>query len=156
MSTKCLNLAHLSVAQEFCISPIPLNDIWPCLPPKHFGKLPDIYQVNIVRHHLWKVGVCTLQGELRSHYPVFLGVWLPSSLKNFGKFCNFLISFVVSIIRWKYEACSWWVKIYPQMGIFSLVLGPNSTKFRRADWMDFSLLANLTMFGGSNVLRKME
>ena len=36
-----------------------------------------------------------------------------------------------------------------------LVLGPNSTKFRRAERMDFILLANLNMFGGSNLLRKM-
>ena len=36
-----------------------------------------------------------------------------------------------------------------------LVPGPNSTKFTRADRMDFSPLANPNIFKGSNFLRKM-
>ena len=92
---------------------------------------------------------------LRSHYPVFLGVWLPFLPKNFGKCHNFLISFIVGIISWKCGACSWWVEIYPEIRLIYLVLWPNSTKFRRADRMDFIPLANPNMFGGSNLLRKM-
>ena len=131
------------------------DEVWPCLSTKYFGKLPDIYQLNIITLHLWKILVCSSWGELRSHYPVFLGVWLPFPPKNVGKFHNFLINLVVGIISWKCEACSWWVEIYPQMGPIYLVPGPNSTKFRRADRMDFIPLANPNMFGGSNLLRKM-
>ena len=120
--------------------------------PKYFGKLSDIYQLNIIRPHLWKIWVCSSWGQLRSHYPVFLGSDCPFSLKILVSFHNFLISFIIS---WKCEACSWWVEIYPEMGTIYLVLGPNSTKFRRADRMDFIPLANPNMFGGSNLLRKM-
>ena len=35
---------------------------------------------------------------------------------NFDKFHNFLINFAVGIISWEYEACSWWVEIYPETG----------------------------------------
>ena len=85
-----VKLAHLSVAPKFYISLIPLNEVWPHLPPKCFGKLFDIYQQNTVRLHLWKIGVRSSSwGELRSHYPFFLGVWLPFPLKNFSKFHNF-------------------------------------------------------------------
>ena len=140
---------------KFYNSLIPLNEIWPCLSLKYLGKLSDIYQLNIIRLRLWKIWVCSSWGELRSRYPVFLVVWLPFLPKDFGKFHNFLISFVVRIISWKCEACSWWVEIYPEMGLIYLVLGPNSTKFRRADRMDFIPLANPNMFGGPKLLRKM-
>ena len=53
------NLAHPSVASEFYISPVPLNEVWLRYLPKHFGKLFDINQLNIARHHLWKIGVCS-------------------------------------------------------------------------------------------------
>ena len=66
----------------------------------------------LVRLNLWRFGVCGSWGELRLHYPVFLGVWLPFSHKNCGKPRHFLISFVASITNWKYEACSWCVEIY--------------------------------------------
>ena len=147
---------HLSEAPKFHNGPIPINEVWPRLHPKYFGKLFDIYQLDIVRLYLWNIGVCSWWGELRSRYPVFLRVWLPFPPKKFGKFHNFLISFAVGIISWKCEACSWWVEIHPEMGPICLVPGPNSTKFRRADWMDFSSLANPNIFGGSNLLRKME
>ena len=147
---------HFSGAPKFYNGTIPLNEVWPRLLPKYFGKLFDIYQLDIARLHLWKIGICSSWGELRSHYPVFQGVWLPFPPKNFGKFHNFLISFVVGIISWKCEACSWWVEIYPEMGPICLVPGPNSTKFRRADRMDFSPLANPNIFWGSNLLRKMR
>ena len=142
---------------KFYNSLIPLNEGWLCLSPKYFGKLSNIYQLSIITLHLWKILVCSSLNESRSHYPVFvfLEVWLPFPPKNFGKFHNFLISFVVGIISWKCEACSWWVEIYPEMGPICLVPGPNSTKFRRADRMDFIPLANPNMFGGSNLLRKM-
>ena len=143
------------MAPKFCNSLIPLNEVWPRFPPKYFGKFFDIYQLNIVRLHLWKIWVCSSWGELKSPYPVFLWVWLLFPPKNFGKFHNFLISFTVGIISWKCEACSWWVEIYPEMGPICLVPGPNiTTKFRRADQMDFILLANPNVFGGSNLLRK--
>ena len=67
-----------------------------------------------------------------------------------------MISFVVGIISCKCEACSSWVAIHPEMGPTCLVPGPNSTKFRKADWMDFIPLANRNMFRGSNLLRKMR
>ena len=140
---------------KFYNSLIPLNEVWPCLSPKYFGKLYDIYQLNI-KLHLWKIWVCSSRGELGSHYPVFLVVWLSFPPKNFREFHNFLISFVVGIISCKCEACCWWVEIYPEMDPIYLVLGPNSTKFRTADRMDFILLANSNMFGGSNLLRKMR
>ena len=41
------------------------------------------------------------------------------------------------------------------MGLIYLVLGPNSTKFKRADRMDFIPLGNPNMLGGTNFLRKM-
>ena len=47
-----------------------LNEVWPCLHSRYFDKLPDIYQVNIVRFWV-KIWVCTSWDELRSHYPVF-------------------------------------------------------------------------------------
>ena len=81
-----VELAHLSVVPKFYNSFIPLNEVWPHLPSKYFGKLSDIYQLNIVRLHLWKICVCSSWGELRPHYPVFLGVWGNFPLKNFGKF----------------------------------------------------------------------
>ena len=112
-----------SVFPKFYDGPIPLNEVWPRLSPKYFGKLFDSYQLNIARLHPWKLGVCSSWGELRSHYPVFLEVWLPFPPKNFAKFQNFLISFVVGIISWKYEACSWWIEIYPEMGLICLVSG---------------------------------
>ena len=59
--------------------------------------------------------VCSSWGELRSHYPVFLGVWLSFHAKKFGRFHNFLVTFIVSIISWKYEACRWWIEIYSEM-----------------------------------------
>ena len=40
------------------------------------------------------------------------------------------------------------------LGPIFLVSGPNSAKFRGADQMEFSPLADLTMFGGSNLLKK--
>ena len=81
-----VELAYLSVVPKFYNSLIPLNEVWPHLPSKYFGKLSDIYQLNIVRLHLWKICVCSSWGELRPHYPVFLGVWGNFPLKNFGKF----------------------------------------------------------------------
>ena len=83
-----VELAYLSVVPKFYNSLIPLNDVWPHLTPKYFGKLSDIYQLNIVRLHLWKIWVCSSWGELRPHYPTFLGVWRPFPLKNFGTFHN--------------------------------------------------------------------
>ena len=139
---------------KFYNSLIPLNEVWPCLSPKYFGKLYDIYQLNI-RLHLWKIWVCSSRGELGSHYPVFLVVWRPFTSKSFGKFHNFLINLVIGIISWKCEAWSWWVEIYPEMGLIYLALGPNSTKFKRADRMDFIPLGNPNMLGGTNFLRKM-
>ena len=150
-----LNLPHLSVAPKFYNGPIPLNEAWPCLFIKYFSKLLHIYQLNILRLHLWKFGFCSSRGKLRSHYSVFLGVWLPFPPKNFGKVHNFLTSFVVTIISWKYEACSWWIEIYPEMSPICLVPGPSATKCRKADRMDFSHFENRTMFGGQNILRKM-
>ena len=129
--------------------------LWPRLPPKSFGKLFDIYQLNIVRLYLWKIGVYSSWAELRSHYPFSWWSDCPFPLKNVG-FIFFLISFVVGIISWKCEACSWWVEIHSEMGPICLVPGPNSTKFRRPDRMDFSPLANPNISGGSNLLRKME
>ena len=142
---------HFSGSPKFYNGPIPLNEVWPRLLPKHFGKLFDIYQLDIARLHLWKTGIFSSWGELRSHYPVFQGIWLPFPPKNFGKFHNFLISFVVEIISWKCESCSWWVVIYPEMGPICLVPGANSTKFGRADRMDFSPLTNSNISGGSNL-----
>ena len=134
---------------------ISLNEVWPCLPSKYFGKLFDIYQLDIVRLHLWKIGICSSWGELRSHYPFSWGSDCPFPLKILVSFIIFLISFVVGIISWKCEACSSWLEIYPEMGPISLVPGPNSTKFRRANQMDFSLLRDPNILGGSNLLRKM-
>ena len=65
-----------------------------------------------IRRCLWKNLVCSSWCELMSHYPFFLGVWLPFSSKNVVKFQNFLISSVVRIINWKYEACSWCFEKY--------------------------------------------
>ena len=45
-------MTHVSVAPKFYNGPIPLNEVQPCLPSKYFGKLFDIYQLNIVRLHL--------------------------------------------------------------------------------------------------------
>ena len=87
-----VKLAHLSVATKFYNGLISLNEIWPSLPPKYFGKLSDIYQLNIVRLHLWKIWVRSSYGELRSHYPIFLGFWLPFLPNNFGKFHNFWLA----------------------------------------------------------------
>ena len=101
--------------------------------PKYFGKLSDFHQLNIIRLHLLNIWVCSLWGELRSHYPIFLGVWLPFLPKNFGKFHNFLISFIVGIISWKCEACSWWVEIYHEMGPFPPNLG------ELTEWISFLL-----------------
>ena len=42
-----------------------------------------------------------------SHYPFFPGGLTAFFPKNFVKFQNFLISSVVGIINWKYEACTW-------------------------------------------------
>ena len=92
--------------------------------------------------------VCSSWGELRSHYLFFMGTWLPFPPKHFNKFHNFLLSFVVGIITWKCEACSWWVEIFAEMGPTCLLPGPNSTRFRRSDQMDFSPFANTNMFGG--------
>ena len=147
-----VKLAHLSVATKFYNGLISLNEIWPSLPPKYFGKLSDIYQLNIVRLHLWKIGVCSSWGELRSHYHVFLGVWLHFPPKTLSTFHNFLISFVVGIISC--EACSWWVEIYPEMSLICLVPGAISTKPSRANQMDFIPLTNSNMFGGSNLSKK--
>ena len=66
-----------------------------------------------------------------------------------------MIRFVVCMVSWKCEACSWRVEIYPKMDPICLVPGLNSTKFRRDDRMDFSPLANPNIFEGSNLLRKM-
>ena len=106
-----VKLVHLSAALEFYNRLIPLNEVWPRLSPKYFGKLLHIYQIRIVKLFLCKFGNCSACGELRSHYPVFLGVWLPFPPKNFGKFQKCLINFVVGIINWKYVACCWWVDI---------------------------------------------
>ena len=67
-----------------------------------------------------------------------------------------MIIYVAGIISWKCESCSWWVEIYPKMGPICLIPGPNSTKFSRADRMDFIPLANPNMSEGSSLLRKME
>ena len=42
-----VKLAHLSVVPKFYNSLIPLNEVWPHLPPKYFGQLSEIYQLNI-------------------------------------------------------------------------------------------------------------
>ena len=68
-----VKLVPLTVAQTFYNNLIPLNEVWPRLRSKYFGKLFDIYQLNVVKLHLWKLGVCTSWGKLKSHYPVFLG-----------------------------------------------------------------------------------
>ena len=149
-----LNLAHFSEAPKFYNVPISLNVVWPRLPPKYFGKLKQKYQLNIVRLHLWKIGVCSSWGELRSHYSVFLGVWLPFPPKNVDKFHNFLVTFVVGTLSWKCEACSWWVGMYPEMDPICLIPGLNFTQFRITDQMDFSPLANPNIFGALNFLRK--
>ena len=116
--------------------------------PKYFGKLSDIHQLNIIRLHLWKIWVCSSWGELRSHYPIFLGVWLPFLLRNIGKFRNFLISFVFGIMSWKCETCSWWVKIYPEMGPICLVPGIMSPNLGElTEWISF-LLQILTCLEG--------
>ena len=62
--------------------------VWPRLHPKYFGKLFDTYNLGIVRLRLWKIEVCCSWGELRSHDPVFLGVWQPFPLK-------ILLSFII-------------------------------------------------------------
>ena len=97
-------MTHVLVAPKFYNGPIPLNEVQPCLPSKYFGKLFDIYQLNIVRLHLWKLGIYSSWGKLRSHCPVFLGVRLAFPSKNFGKFQKFLISFVAGTISGKWEA----------------------------------------------------
>ena len=150
-----IELTHLSVAPKFYNSLVPLNEVWLHLPPEYFGKLSYIYQLSIVRLHLWKIWLCRSWGELRSHYPIFLGAWRPFPSKNFGKFHNFLSTFAVSIISWKYEACNWWVEIYLEMGPIWPVARLNSTKFRRADQMNFIPFANPNMLWRSNLLREM-
>ena len=133
---------------KFYNSLIPLKRIWPCLSPKYFGKLSDIYQLNIIRPHLWKIWVSRSWGELRLHYPIFLAVGLPFPLKNIGKFHNFLISFVVDIISWKWEASSWWVEIYPEIGPICLVPGLISPNLGHlTEWISF-LLQILTCLEG--------
>ena len=47
-----VELAHPSVAPKFHNSLIPLNEVRPHLPLKYFGKLSNIYQLNIVRLNL--------------------------------------------------------------------------------------------------------
>ena len=69
-------------------------------------------------------------------------------LKIFVQFHKFLNSFVVGVISCKCQAYGLWIEIYPEMGPIDLVPGPNSIKFRRADQMDFSALANLTYLEG--------
>ena len=133
-----VKLVHLSAALEFYNRLIPLNEVWPRLSPKYFGKLLHIYQIRIVRIHLWKSGVCIAWGDLRSHY---------------GKFHNFLISFVA--ISWQYIACSWRVEIYPEMVLFSWSQGPVPPNLGELTECISVLFANLNMFGGSNLLRKM-
>ena len=48
-----LNLLHLSKAPKFCSSSVPPNEVWPCSHLKYFVKLSHIYQLSIVRLHLW-------------------------------------------------------------------------------------------------------
>ena len=91
-----LSLKYLSVAPKFYSSSNPLNEVWPSLHPKYFGKLSHIYQLNIVRLHLWRFGVLVHGGELRLHYPVCPGIWLPFPWKKFSKFHYF----------WNYLLCS--------------------------------------------------
>ena len=81
-----LSLTYLSVAPKFYSSSIPLNEIWSCLHSKYFGRLSHIYQLNIVRLHLWRSGIYSSWGGLRSHYTVCLRIWLPFSKKKIGKF----------------------------------------------------------------------
>ena len=63
-------LAHLLVTTKLCNCHISLNEISKGLTPKYIGKLFDIYQLSIIKFYLQKFEVCTLWGELRSHYPV--------------------------------------------------------------------------------------
>ena len=70
--------------------------VWPCLYPKYFGTLPRIYQLNIVWLHLWRFRVCNSWGELRSHYPVCPGIWLPFPPKILGSSIIFEILFYVA------------------------------------------------------------
>ena len=91
-----LSLTYLSVVPKFNSSSIQLNEIWPCLHPKYFGKLSYIYELNIVRLHLWKFGACSSWGELRAHYHVCPGIWLPFPQKTFGKFHYFWNSLLCS------------------------------------------------------------
>ena len=53
-------LDHLLVASKFYNSLIPLNEVWPGLSPKYFGKFLHIYQMCIARLHLWRFGVCNI------------------------------------------------------------------------------------------------
>ena len=113
---------------KFYNSLIPLNEVWPCLSPKYFGKLPDIYQQNIITLHLWKIWVCSPWDELRSHYPIFLGVWLPfpsfslistpySTLKLFWHFfktedLNFLTNFQgATLLEFKFCKGAGWMAV---------------------------------------------
>ena len=105
-----LSLTYLSVVPKFYSSSIPLNKVWPPLTPKYFGKLFDIYQLDIVRLHLWKIGVCSSWGELRSHYPIFLGVWLPFLPKILVSFVIFEIPFHVAAITKNLFLCRKWSK----------------------------------------------
>ena len=84
-----VKLAHLSVVPKFYNSLIPLNEVWPRLPPKYFGQLSEIYQLNIIRLHLWKLWVYSSWGKLRSYHTVLLGAWLLFPLKHFGKLYYF-------------------------------------------------------------------
>ena len=88
-----LSLTYLSVAPKFYSSLMPLNEVWPRLHPKYFGKLSHIYHLSIVRLYLWKIEVCRPWGELRSHYPIS---WLPFLWRKFGKFHYFWNSLLCS------------------------------------------------------------
>ena len=83
-----ISLAHVSVIAKRYNSPM-RHEVWPCLHSKYFGKLSHLYHLSIIRLRLWKFGACSSWAELRPHYPISLGFWLPFLPKKFGTFCYF-------------------------------------------------------------------
>ena len=89
-------LAHLLVTTKLCNCHIPLNEISKGLTPKYIGKLFDIYQLSIIKFYLQKFEVCTLWGELRSHYPLPRDLTAPFSLELLVSFSIFETLFCIA------------------------------------------------------------